>query len=82
MKRNFDSSVGATRRRIPLTKNKAEIKIMTNLYQYSSLAFFFLNRSPSFELLIKSRSFTDSMPTAEKSNIKHKERKVKISEYS
>ena len=80
--KNLESSVGANRRRIPLIKNSAEIKIMTNLYHNSSLAFFFLNKSPSFELLINKRSFSDSMPNAEKSSIKHKERKVNISEYS
>ena len=80
--KNFESSVGAKRRRIPLIKNNVEINIITNLYHNSNLAFFFLNKSPSLELLINKSSFNDSMPNAEKSSIKHKERKVKISEYS
>jgi hypothetical protein len=81
-KENFESSVGAIRRSIPLKKNRTEIRMMINLYHNSNRAFFFLKRSPSFELLINSKSFIDSMPIAEKNSIKHKERKVKISEYS
>jgi hypothetical protein len=38
--------------------------------------------SPSLELLISRRSFSESMPKAEKRRIKLKERKVRISVYS
>jgi hypothetical protein len=79
---NFDSSLGPNRRRIPLRKNKTRIKMINNLCHRSSLAFFLLNKSPSLELLINRRSLSDSIPKAEKRSIKHKERKVKISEYS
>jgi hypothetical protein len=76
---NFESSVGAKRRRIPLRKKSMDIKMIINLYHKSNLAFFIRNKSPSFELLISRRSFSDSMPKAENSTIKLKERNVKIS---
>jgi len=79
---NLDSSDGAKRRIIPLKKERINIKMIINLYHKSILAFFFLNKSPSLELLINMRSFSDSIPKAEKRSIKLKERKVKISEYS
>jgi hypothetical protein len=79
---NFESSVGAKRKRMPLRKKRIEIKMMINLYHKSSLAFLILNNSPSLELLISRRSFSESMPKAEKRRIKLNERKVRISVYS
>ena len=79
---NFESSVGAKRKRMLLRIKRIEIKMMINLYHKSSLAFFILNNSPSLELLISRSSLSESIPKAVKRRIKLKDIKVRISVYS